>query len=245
MSRTFSFEDVFLFPESTIQSLLQYAKQPNRDFVTNRYVATVVIAEAGNLDVKDYYFARKPQFQELYLRDFPNHGYVNRFEILRNMLISECDAQRIKNAINKYEDPNDTPGAILSKMISELSGDMDTDYLRNMALYLNLVNENSSNVDIDDPNYDELLNEVMLNMAGDIQLVTLVEAALTLNNFERMQRELNNNSSWIYTKCILRVLQSDQRTRMTYRQETVRDPRSLRLMQNKVYDLVPDEMLFS
>jgi hypothetical protein len=88
---TYTFEDIFLLPDLQINDILHSENQPSRDFITDRYVVTVLLANNNLLNPKDYQCALNPSFKNLYLDKgvllrYNNTKYVNRFDLLRSVL---------------------------------------------------------------------------------------------------------------------------------------------------------------
>ena len=44
-----SFEDIYALTEIQIQALLKAGKYPSTDFITNRYIATIILAQNNYL----------------------------------------------------------------------------------------------------------------------------------------------------------------------------------------------------
>lgn len=186
-----TFENVFDLPEFTIQQILSLNAQPSRGFLTDRYVVTVLIANGGRLQPQDYQCASNPRFRELYFdllpRDMSNPA--KQFNQLRQVLNCNlpCDEPGIRRAIDMYGD----------QLVFKNVGDLVREF-----------GSNAFNSDYLDQAYVVL---ALTRMTGyDITLFPII--ANIIKDYEYMEREYSGQRFWEYLKCLLRILQSNNRT---------------------------------
>ena len=190
-----------MLPEPQLHEILRLNNYSPQSYLIDRYIVTVILANGKLLTSKDYQYATDPQFRQLYFDDnalmkVTSNKYAGRFDRLRTIINKNkaaalqfiCEEEAIKRAIDRH-----------GKNIMNLSVE-------------NLSQEFGNNVF-----NAEYLNQAIQDFGLAAQdewgiqptLWSIVNTALSAGNY----RENSKSSVWPYLKCLLRVFQSDERTR--------------------------------
>lgn len=194
-----TFEDIFSLPEVQIDNVLNRDSSAPKNFLNDRYLATIAFADKGQLTARDDQCTTEPRFRALYLNEnllmeAKVKGYVNRFDRLRqilgyqNLLTPLCDEAGIKSAIDRYN------SELLNIGVLDLEKEFGCHAFN--SRYLNMVHD--------------ALSLARRPMDQSICLSPIVFN--TIRDYNSMEKSYSGTPFWVYSQRLVSIIQSDPKT---------------------------------